>query len=150
MLVIASLDTYMHERGVELLDAHAQKGNPEAAATASYLGATAGRVVGPSAKATIRYKLSYKTLASPRSIDQLLTAVGLVATDVWEEMAIAAGSRPDRLRNQIGLHYDRRNQIAHEGDWDHVALDFRPLEDANVADCLAHVRALVNAFDSVV
>jgi hypothetical protein len=150
VLTVAAFDTYIHEQGVRLLQAHSQIGTAEAKAVAAFLGGlSTGDVTGTSAEGLIRYRLSYKTLVSPDKVDQLLAAVGLKAEDVWLRAAIALGSRPDRLRLQTQLQYDRRNQIAHEGDWDFVALDFRSLEDAHVNDCVNGLAGLVGVLDSL-
>ena len=95
----------------------------------------------------MRWKLSYKTLVAPASIDALLVAADLDPEHVWLSTALAAGSRPERLRALTQVQYDRRNQIAHEGDWDHVGVDFRRVSDDHVADCLEHVRMLVTHLD---
>jgi hypothetical protein len=148
VLTVAAFDTYIHEQGVRLLQTHAQVGAAEAQAVVAFLGAvSAGDVTGASAEGLIRYRLSYKTLVAPDKVDQLFNAAGRNAQDVWLQAAIALGSRPDRLRLQAQLQYDRRNQIAHEGDWDFVALDFRPLEDAHVNDCVTWLTGLVRNFD---
>lgn len=148
VLAVAAFDTYMHEQGVRLLGARTAVGQVEATDVARYLGrVTLADITGVSAQGYIRYGLSYKTLTQPDKVDALLTAAGLSPQDVWLRSAMGLGSRPERLRLQTQLQCDRRNQIAHEGDWDHVSLDFRPLEEAHVNDCLSSIRGLVTQFD---
>jgi hypothetical protein len=149
VMTVAALDAYMHERGVEMLVAHARTGAAEARAVAGFLGRLrATDVSGTSAAGLIRYRLSYQTLTGPNKIDKLLESAGHDCEDVWLKVAMAAGTRPDRMRRQTELQTDRRNQIAHEADWDPVALDFRHIDDAHVADCLAHVRAVAANMDA--
>jgi hypothetical protein len=149
VLTIAALDTYMHERGVELLCAYAQSGHANAATVSNYLQSmSAAEATGPNAPGLVRLRLSYKTLVAPPSVDALLKAAGYDDTAVWLSTAISAGSRPDRLRALTQVQYDRRNQIAHEGDWDHAAFDVRRVSDDHVADCVDHVRMLVTNMDS--
>lgn len=150
VLTIASLDTYVHERAGPLLKTRAAVGPTEAAGVANYLqDVSAAEVTGETSEAVIRWRLSYKTLAAPYALDKLLTVLGLEADTVWRDTALAAGSRPERLKSLTQVQYDRRNQIAHEGDWDHVAFDFRRVSDDHVADCLEHVRMLVTHLDAV-
>jgi hypothetical protein len=130
-----------------MLGQRADVGHTEAAEVARYLGVALDRVTGSMAQGYIRLQLSYKTLTTPENIDKLLNVCGLVANDIWLYAAMGLGTRPDRLRLQLQLQTDRRNQIAHEGDWDPVALDFRPLDESHVNDCLAHVNGLVKQFD---
>ncbi|MGY2084313.1 hypothetical protein [Blastococcus sp. SYSU DS0539] len=113
-----------------------------------YLGKlTPSQVAGPSAAQYIRYRLSYKTLVSPDKIDDLFVAIGQDADDLWLQAAMSMGSRPERLKTQTQLQVDRRNQIAHEGDWDSVVLDFRALENPHLDDCVNHLNGLVHSWD---
>lgn len=149
VLTVAALDAYMHERGVEMLANHARNGPNQAAVVATYLGKLrAADVTGPSAEGLIRYRLSYQTLTGPEKIDKLLENCGQDCEQVWLNVAMAAGTRPDRMRRQTELQTDRRNQIAHEADWDPAALDFRHIDDAHVADCLTHVKAVATNIDA--
>ena len=66
---------------------------------------------------------------------------------VWRDTAFTLGTRPDRLRLQLDLFYDRRNQIAHEGDWDSVQFDFRNMAKAHLADCTEYATALTRSMD---
>ena len=74
---------------------------------------------------------------------------GLDPAAVWRECAFALGTRPDRLRLQLDLFYDRRNQIAHEGDWDIVQLDFRQMDKVHLFDCVRYAAQLAEAMDAV-
>jgi hypothetical protein len=148
VLTVAALDSYMHERGVELLVARAKEGAQASTQAAAYLGLTASQVTSTEAEGYVRYRLSYKTLAAPSKVDDLLTATGRTPADIWLDVAIKAGSRPERIRRQTELQYDRRNQIAHEADWDPVGLEFRLVNDTHVGDCVDHVRSLVEQMDT--
>jgi hypothetical protein len=149
VLAVAALDSYFHERGIELLAARAKLGVVEAGDVANYVrNVSAANVSGPQGESYVRLQLSFKTLASPSSIDSLLAAIGKDATAIWLSVAFQLNNRPDRIRRLSELVYDRRNQIAHEADWDLAQLDFRPMGRANLSDCVDHIRALVEAFDS--
>lgn len=149
VLAVAALDSYFHERGIELLAAHARLGAVQAGDVAKYVRNVSGAdVSGPQGENYIRLQLSFKTLASPSSIDSFLAAIGKDANAVWLSVAFALNNRQDRIRRLSELVYDRRNQIAHEADWDVTKLDFRPMGRANLSDCVDHIRALVEAFDS--
>jgi hypothetical protein len=148
VLAVASVDTYFHEKAAQLLTAAALRSSAEARAVANYAqSVSAVDVSGPAGESHIRLRLSYKTLVSPRSIDAAMTAAGIDMTIVWRDTAFALGTRPDRLKLQLELFYDRRNQIAHEGDWDSVQLDFRNMEKAHLADCTQYASALTREMD---
>jgi hypothetical protein len=149
VLTVAAFDTYAHERGIELLVREAAASGDSADRVGRFLSRRVDFVCGEHAAAHIRLALSYKTLVSPDSLDKLLLAIGLDAEEVWLSCAIALGSRPDRLRLQLQLIYDRRNQIAHEGDWDVVQIEFRPMEYAHLNDCIDHVEKVVRSLDTV-
>lgn len=148
VLAVAAFDTYVHERATALLCDRAAQSAADAAAVSSFLRqTTAADVTGPSAEGFVRYRLSYRTLVAPEKIDEVFDACGVDVTRLWLEASIAMGSRPDRVRALVQLQYDRRNQIAHEGDWDSVTLDFRSIHDPHVNDCTAHLTSLVSQFD---
>lgn len=149
VLAVAALDSYFHERGIELLTAHAKTGTLQATEVSNYIKNTSAvDVAGQHGESHIRLRLSFKTLASPSAIDGLLAALGRDAQAIWLSVAFALNNRPDRIRRLLDLIYDRRNQIAHEADWDVARLDFRPMERANLSDCVDHIRTVVEAFDS--
>lgn len=148
VLAVASIDTYFHEQAARLLTAAALKSAAQAAVVANYLrNVSAAAVSGASGESYVRMQLSYKTLVSPRSIDAAMTAAGVDMSDVWRDTAFALHTRPERLKLQLELFYDRRNQIAHEGDWDSVQLDFRSMEKAHLADCTRYVGTVASAID---
>lgn len=66
---------------------------------------------------------------------------------IWRDAAFALGTRPDRLKLQLNLFYDRRNQIAHEGDWDLIQFDFRNMEKVHLTDCTKYASSLTRAMD---
>jgi hypothetical protein len=148
VLAVASIDTYFHEQATHLLTAAALRSAAEANTVANYTqNVSAGDVSGAAGESHIRMRLSYKTLVSPRSIDAAMMAAGIDMSTVWRDTAFALGTRPDRLRLQLDLFYDRRNQIAHEGDWDLVQLDFRNMEKAHLDDCTQYASRLTRAMD---
>lgn len=148
VLAVASIDVYFHEQAARLLTAAALRSTTEAAAVANYARyVSAADVSSTSGEGHIRMRLSYKTLVAPKSIDSALNAAGIDADVVWRDTAFALHTRPDRLRLQLELLYDKRNQIAHEGDWDLVQLDFRTMEKAHLADCIRYAIDLVHSMD---
>lgn len=148
VLAVASIDTFFHEHASNCLTAAAVRSPTQAAAVANYCrNVSAADVAGQSGESYIRMQLSYKTLVAPRSIDAALSAAGRDYEAVWRETAFALGTRPERLKIQLDLFYDRRNQIAHEGDWDPVQLEFRSMEQAHLADCTRYLRGLARTID---
>lgn len=151
VLAVAALDTYFHEQAARRLFAAAQLGSPDDSRVASYLQSVAAAdVAGPSGESYIRMRLSYKTLVAPRGIDAAITAWGGVPEDLWRDFSFALASRPDRERRQLELLYDRRNQIAHEGDWDIVQLDFRQMTTTHLKDCIGGVTRIAGGFDGLI
>lgn len=151
VLAVASLDTYFHEQGVRLLHECASQGASQAQAVVDYARSlSVSDVQGNQALGLLRLRLSYKTLVSPEKIDELLSVCGLDADDIWLRATAAVSSRPDRARRLVQLQIDRRNQIAHEGDWDPSILDFRDVSDAHLNDCMVCIAPLVQEFDSLI
>lgn len=150
VLAVASLDTYFHEQAARLLYASALSSASSATRVAGYVGrVSAADVSGNTGESYIRLGLSYKTLVAPTAIDGLLIAVGLDPVSTWRDVSFILNNRPDRLKLQLQLHYDRRNQVAHEGDWDLVQLDFRIMRSAHLEDCLHFATQLVESMDEV-
>jgi hypothetical protein len=150
VLGVASIDTYFHERATGLLFASARSSPIDASRVASYLArVTAAEVSGPSGEGYIRVALSYKTLVHPDAIGAVIAAWGGDPAASWRDTAFALGTRPDRLQLQLRVIYDRRNQIAHEGDWDTVQLDFRIMHQAHLNDCVVFVTDLAEKMDLV-
>ena len=150
VLAVAGIDTYFHEQAARLLATAAKVNTAAAATVANYLGrVTSADVSGSTGESHIRLSLSYKTLVGPSSIDAMLAAATLDPSVVWRDVAFRQGTRPDRLRLQLQLLYDRRNQIAHEGDWDFVQLDFRIVAQVHLADCVRYGTELAQAMDAI-
>jgi hypothetical protein len=150
VLAVAGIDTYFHEQAARLLYASAIVSTPHASRVATYIGRlTAADAASATGESHIRMGLSYKTLVAPSGIDSAMTAWGVDPATVWRDAAFALRTRPERLRLQLQLLYDRRNQIAHEGDWDLVQLDFRVMERAHLADCVRHLTELAENMDLI-
>ncbi len=148
VLAVAAVDTYFHEQAVVLLLSAAQSDATSAARVANYLqNVPAVTVASQSAESHIRLRLSYKTLVGPKSITTMLIASGRDESAIWHNSSFAMGNRPDRVQMQLQLFYDRRNQIAHEGDWDFVQLDFRAMQAVHLADCVKFGTSLAEAMD---
>lgn len=149
VLAVAAIDTFFHEQAVRLLLQAAQATPGGASRVANYCqSVSATDVSGALAESHIRLRLSYRTLVGPRAIESMLVATGRDAAAVWHSVAFAVGSRPDRVQLQLQLFYDRRNQVAHEGDWDFVQLDFRPMDQTHLADCVRFATELAEAMDA--
>jgi hypothetical protein len=150
VLAVAALDSYFHERGILLLRDRALASVSAAGDVANFVqSVSALDVSGPNGESYIRLRLSFRTLVAPASIDRLLAACALDPDDHWLRTAFTLGTRPDRLRRLLELVYDRRNLIAHEGDWDMIDLDFRPMEQAHLADCVTAVRNIAETMDTL-
>lgn len=151
VLAVAAIDTYFHEQAARLLWDAARAGSAHAARVANYLqSVSASDVSGPFGEGYIRMRLSYRTLVAPKGVDAVMTAWGADPDALWRSYCFASGTRPDRERRKLELFYDRRNQIAHEGDWDFVQLDFRPMAQAHLADCVSAATGLAEGFDLLI
>ncbi|MEV4036333.1 HEPN domain-containing protein [Streptomyces umbrinus] len=143
LLTVSSLDAFVHEKSVEIyLDrlANASSAVPK---IASYLKVSPSDLQAPTTASLIRYKLSFKTLVSPEKIDEAIEASGSQSSTVWTDIGIATGARESRLRNALTLQVDRRNQIAHEGDWDPVDVALRHISVSHSQDCRKCIKAVV-------
>jgi hypothetical protein len=150
VLAVAGIDTYFHEQAARLLTGSAKASPADAARVATYVGRiSAADASGPHGESHIRLALSYKTLVAPKGIESVITAWGGDPAIAWRDAAFALGTRPDRLQLQLNVIYDRRNQIAHEGDWDVVQLAFRPMEKAHLSDCVRHLTEIVTNMDPI-
>lgn len=148
LLAVAAFDSYFHERGIQLLATHAKIGPQEASLVANYVTrVSAAEVASADGENHVRLRMSFHTLVAPKALDKLLTAVGRDVDATWLSVCFALKTRPDRQRRLLELLYDRRNQIAHEADWDVGRLDFRPMERAHLHDCITVVADTVEQFD---
>lgn len=149
VLLISAFDTYMHEQGARLLDRH-QRTTPEARERVQqYLGLDESVLRGESANGYIRLGLSYKTLVAPASLNKIFRACGLDPDRIWRDLAVAKQSRPDHMQAQLQLQYDRRNQIAHNADWDSIETDFRHITRSHVADCYRSLDDIIDGLESI-
>lgn len=150
VLAVAALDTFFHEHGAVRLAQSAKQGTPHDVRVANYLGsASPADVAGAYGPSHVRLHLGFKTLVAPSKIDGLVAAWGGDPSALWLNYCFAVGSRPDRERRRLELLYDRRNQIAHEGDWDVVQLQFRHMAKAHLADCVDFVTSIAEEFDQL-
>lgn len=150
VLAVAGIDTYFHEQAARLLTEAALTGPASANRIANYLQSVkASDLKGTRGHGLVRLRLSYKTLVGPHAIDAMLIACGHDPGVVWTEVAIQSSTRQDRLKLQLQLFYDRRNEIAHEGDWDSVQLDFRVMEQVHLTDCVRFLTAIAESMDKV-
>ena len=148
VLAVAALDTYFHEVAAVKLASAVSRAQHEAARVANYVqNVSAVNLTSASGPSYIRLRLSYKTLVAPRSVDAVIAAWGDDPMDVWMQYSLGQNSRPDRERRRLELVYDRRNQIAHEADWDSIELDFRDMSETHLVDCLTAVRQVAAGFD---
>jgi hypothetical protein len=151
VLAVAAIDTYFHEHAAQQLYASALASSSAADRVSRYVGRVAAAdVCGSAGESFIRIGMSYKTLVAPAGIDAAMTAWGGDPTSIWRDTAFAIGTRPDRLQLQLQLFYDRRNQIAHEGDWDFVQLDFRPMRQQHLVDCASYLKQLAETMDTLI
>ncbi|MFG3077877.1 HEPN domain-containing protein [Streptomyces sp. NPDC048225] len=143
LLAVSSLDAFVHEKSVEIYLNRIATSPPALPAIASYLRVSTSELQSATAASLIRYKLSFKTLVSPDKIDEAIDASGSQSSTVWKDIGIATGARESRLRNALDLQVDRRNQIAHEGDWDPVDVALRHISVSHSQDCRRCIKAVV-------
>ncbi|WP_414943776.1 HEPN domain-containing protein [Amycolatopsis sp. cmx-11-32] len=147
VLSVAALDTYMHEKASEIFLTSATASTSIMQSVSSFLNLTSARIAAPDAPSAVRYHLSFKTLATPNAIDRCMTAAGSAADEIWKKIAMDAGTRENRIRTSLELFVDRRNQIAHEGDWDPSLLDYRHISVTHALDCRRIVETVVQGVD---
>lgn len=147
LLAVASIDAYFREQAASLLTA--QVGAGHAASVASYLRVQKRKLVAPHVETRVRIALSLMTLVSPKKIDAMITAAGRDPEDCWDAVGLSAVQLPDRIHKTLDLVYLRRNQIAHEGDWESSSVDFRPIAAHDLTACKALARWIAAGMDSV-
>lgn len=149
VLSVSALDAYMHEKTAEAFLLGVQQGLPATnASIAGYLQIQPQLLTQPALPSSIRYWLSFKTLVTPSAIDKAIDASGSDSKAVWRAIGVARGSRESRLRNMLDLQVDRRNQIAHEADWDPAQLVFRRISSDHVRDCTECIAGVVHNLDA--
>lgn len=146
VLSVSALDTFMHEKAAEIFT-NLEQSTPGHPGVAQYLAVSPGQLNQQQLASNIRYKLSFKTIVTPVAIDKAMEAAGVDASLIWQAIGAALGARESRLRNMLDLQVDRRNQIAHEADWDPAQLAFRRISADHVEDCLDCVRKVVEGID---
>ncbi|MFF4715053.1 HEPN domain-containing protein [Streptomyces eurythermus] len=144
LLAVSSLDAFIHEKAVEIYLDRVVNSPATLPTIASYLGVSPSDLQTATAASLIRYRLSFKTLVSPEKIDDAIDAGGSQSSSVWKAIGIATGARESRLRNALTLQVDRRNQIAHEGDWDPVDVTLRHISVSHSQDCRRCIKAVVD------
>lgn len=148
LLTAAALDTYFHERGIKLLANYANSSEASAQAVAKYLRRkSVSDVWGEGAEAKVRLSLSYKTLVSSTAISELSENAGMDVPSFWLFVAEKNMTQPKRLQMQLDLAYERRNQIAHEGDWDAAKLEFRTVTANHLQECRDIVFSVASSFE---
>jgi hypothetical protein len=148
LLMVSSLDAYVHAKSVEIYLERISVGSTAIPSIADYLGVSPSDLQSATAASLIRYKLSFKTLVSPGKIDEAIDASGSESDAVWKDIGIATGARESRLRNALNLQVDRRNQIAHEGDWDPVDVALRHISISHSQDCKKCIKAVVEGLEA--
>jgi hypothetical protein len=144
MLAVSALDAFVHEKSVEIFLDRVADNAPSVESIATYLRIPAQSLQAtPMVASQLRYRLSFKTLVSPDKIDEAINASGVAADDVWKQIGIETGARESRLRNALELQVDRRNQIAHEGDWDPVDVALRHISVSHARDCRKYISTAV-------
>ncbi|QIB45228.1 HEPN domain-containing protein [Streptomyces aureoverticillatus] len=143
LLAVSSLDAFVHEKSVEIYIDRIATSPAALPSISSYLRVSTSDLQSATAASLMRYKLSFKTLVSPDKIDEAIDASGSQASTVWKDIGIATGARESRLRNALDLQVDRRNQIAHEGDWDPVDVALRHISVSHSQDCRRCIKAVV-------
>ncbi|MFF2939465.1 HEPN domain-containing protein [Streptomyces niveus] len=144
LLAVSSLDAFIHEKSVAIYLDRLAKSSAAIPKIASYIKVSPSDLQSPTAAGLIRYKLSFKTLVSPEKIDEAIEASGSQSSTVWKDIGIATGARESRLRNALTLQVDRRNQIAHEGDWDPADVALRHISASHSQDCRKCIKSVVD------
>lgn len=139
LFYVASIDSYFHELGLELLMARLNSDDARhKEAARAYLGLNQEKLESGPTEQSVRMKLSFKTLVDPEKIDQLLTACALPSGAIWEFAGERVLKQAKILRAALQIQYERRNKIAHEGDWDHLRFGFRDIDDSGCQSGSSH------------
>lgn len=151
VLAVAAIDSYFQEYALERLVEALDSGDPDTLSRIrTYLGGVSeDELSGEHRASYVAYRLGYKTLVSSTQIDAAIAAWGGNPDAVWREHAIKSSSRDERVKRELDIVYDRRNQIAHQGDWDRSDYSFRAMEQQHLESCLRILSSIAMGFEDL-
>ncbi len=103
-------------------------------------------------KLTLQKQLRYQTFQSPRQIDTAMNLIGI--SSIWSTIATKRGEKAEVIITKLNKLYDRRNQIAHEGDLHRLArprnISLNEISPKYTSDALDWLEKLIQDIDVVV
>lgn len=93
----------------------------------------------------INSKDSYQ---SPKGVEYALGLIGF--KNLWTNLSLPMGIKPDDIKNTLGLITDRRNKIAHEADFDSVNEAKNAIDRSQTNDVVVFIENLCEAINSLV
>ncbi len=98
--------------------------------------------------ASLRKKFSKDSFQSSRSIEYALGLIGI--HNIWTNLSPRMGDTPNNIKNRLDVIVLRRNQIAHEADFDFSMTSLRPITITDINECRAFIENMVSIIDSMI
>lgn len=136
LFYIAGIDSFFGEIATEVATRKMRDGADQdyCSKLSNFLGVSKEFLQGPQGEGYISYYMSFKTFLDPGKIDSMVEAVFSETKPqrMWRHAAVLCGQSDKVLQAELSLKYDRRNKIAHEGDWDRIQYVPRPIHSHDV------------------
>lgn len=93
-------------------------------------------------------ELSKKSFQSKKSIEYAFSI--LKVKNCWSKIGTHMGEKPEDITRRLSLIIDRRNKIAHESDWNRIAMRYEQVNIEDIQECQIFVCRLVEAMERVI
>lgn len=155
VIIVSAFDTYIHSRVIDyIVKCYCTAGqNFEISIDiplelAYEMQGLEGYALEEKLRTALIQKLRKDSFQSPKSIEYALGMIGI--KKIWNRVGDELDSNGQNIKDQLSLIVKRRNQIAHESDWDSVNNSYLPISQDDVLGCLEFIRKLVKAIDTVI
>ena len=96
---------------------------------------------------TIKSILSKYSYQSPRNVENALQIIGI--SHIWRIAKAYLNMSAEDIQKKLAIIVQRRNQIAHESDFDDVSMQFREIEKSDVEEVTQFLSCLVEVIEAV-
>lgn len=96
---------------------------------------------------TIKSTLSKYSYQSPRNVENALQIIGI--SHIWRMAKNYLDMSAEDIQKKLSIIVQRRNQIAHESDFDDVSMQFREIKKSDVEEVTWFLSRLVEVIEGV-
>lgn len=157
VLIVSAFDTYIHDI-VRIGILQQYEGTRPTAKNLSKLSISYADMVEldsqssimklPTLDRIIRNTNSTDSYQSSTSVEYALGLIGV--NKIWSNCAVTMGCTAEDVKRKLNLIVRRRNQIAHESDYNPVTGDQFPIDKTQVENTILFIADLVNAIKTMV